>query len=216
MKSRVNLNPGDLQMKAALLLIVFALALPLTAFADGITLTNRFGSIAISNAGITLIGSQLTSFNGIKAAPGHSLGSVSFSTGVLTSGSIAAGGTFSSSGSTFNVTGSGKGVPHGAIFTGSFTGPVTWTLTSKIGANLTYTLSGTISGMLSTGRMVSGTTTQTIYSTSGQLSQGIGHIRAGSTTLPVPEPNTLVMLGTGLCVMAGLFRGKFSGLRTIL
>ena len=197
-------------MKAALLFIVLALALPLTAFADGIVLTNQLGSIAISNAGITSIGSQLTSFNGVKAAPGHSLGSVSFSTGVLTAGSIAAGGTFSSSGSTFNVTGSGKGVPHSAIFTGSFTGPITWTLTSKIGATLTYTLSGTISGMLYTGRMVSGTTTQTIYSTSDQMSKGIGHVRAGSTTLAVPEPNTLLMLGTGLGAMAGLFRYKFS------
>jgi hypothetical protein len=198
-------------MKAALLLIVLALALPLTAFADGIVLTNQLGSIAISNAGITSTGSQLTSFNGIKAPPGHSLGSVSFSTGALTSGSITAGGTFSSSGSTFNVTGNGKGVPHGAIFTGSFTGPITWTLTSKVGATLTYTLSGTISGMLYTGRMVSGTTTQTIYSTSGQLSQGIGHIRAGSTTLAVPEPNTLSMLGTGLVAMAGMFRRKLVG-----
>jgi hypothetical protein len=198
-------------MKAALLLVVLALASPLTAFADGIVITNQLGTIAISNAGITSIGSQLTSFNGIKALPGHSLGSVSFSTGALTSGSIAAGGTFSSSGSTFNVTGSGKGLPHGAIFTGSFTGPITWTLTSKVGATLTYTLSGTISGMLYTGRMVSGTTTQTIYSTSGQLSQGIGHIRAGGTTFTVAEPNTLSMLGAGLAAMAGMFRRKLVG-----
>jgi hypothetical protein len=112
----VNLKPGDLQMKAALILIVLALALPLTAFADGITITNRFGSIAISNAGITSTQSQLTSFNGIAAASGHSLGSVSFSTGALISGSISAGGTFSSVGSTFVVTGNAKGVPKGAIF----------------------------------------------------------------------------------------------------
>ncbi|MFZ3377628.1 MAG: PEP-CTERM sorting domain-containing protein, partial [Chthoniobacterales bacterium] len=88
-------------------------------------------------------------------------------------------------------------------------------LISKIGANLTYTLSGTISGMLYSGRMVTGTTSQTIYSTSGQLSQGIGHVKAGSTNLAVPEPNTLVMLGTGLGVVAGLFRHKFSASRTI-
>ena len=168
-------------MKAALVLIVLALALPVAAFADGIVLVNQFGSIAISNAGITLTGSQLTSFNGVVAPRGHSLGSVSFSTGALISGSNTAGGTFSSLGSTFDVTGNGKGVPHGAIFTDSFTGPITWALISKIGANLTYTLSGTISGMLYSGRMVTGTTSQTIYSTSGQLSQGIGHVKAGST-----------------------------------
>jgi hypothetical protein len=54
-------------MKAALFLIVLALALPLTAFADGIVLTNQNGSIAISMAGISSSGSQLMSFNGIVA-----------------------------------------------------------------------------------------------------------------------------------------------------
>jgi hypothetical protein len=197
-------------MKVALLLIVLALALPLTAFADGIVLTNQFGSIAISNAGITSTGSELMRFNGIVAASGHSLGSVSFSTGALTSGSISAGGTFSSAGSTFVVTGNGsQGIPKGAIFTGSFTGPIAWTLVSKGGASLTYTLSGTISGMLYTGRMVSGTIKETIFSTSQQLGQGIGHIRVGTTRLVTPEPNTLSMLGTGLIAIAGLFKRKF-------
>ena len=204
-------------MKAALILIALAVALPLTAFADGINLTNQFGSIAISNAGITSTQSQLRSFNGIVATKGQSLGSVSFSTGALISGSISAGGTFSSVGSTFVVTGNGnQGVPKGAIFTGAFTGPVTWTLVSKHGAGLTFTLSGTISGMLYTGRMASGTITETIYSSTQQLSHGIGHIRAGTTGLATPEPSTLSMLGTGLAVVAGLFKRKLSGLRTNL
>jgi PEP-CTERM motif len=205
-------------MKIALLLIVLTLATSLTAFTHKTTLTNQFGSLTISNADITSTGSQLRTVNGITPPPGQSLSSVSFSTGALTSGSVTAGGTFSSSGSTFDGTRSGKGVPHGAIFTGSFTGPVTWTLVSQggHGHNLTYTFSGAISGMLHAGRIVSGTTTQTIYSTSGQLSEGIGHIGAGGTTFAVPEPNTLVLLGTGLVAMARLFRRKSSGLRTIL
>jgi hypothetical protein len=103
--------------------------------------------IAISNAGITSTQSELMSFNGIVAAKGHSLGSVTFSTGALISGSISAGGTFSSVGLTLVVTGNGsQGVPKGAIFNGAFTGPITWMLVSKHGANVTYTLSGTISG----------------------------------------------------------------------
>src|SRR5258707_11695469 len=101
-------------MKAALFLIVLALALPLAAFADGIVLANQNGSIAISMAGISSIGSQLTGFNGIVAPPGHALGSVRFSTGALTSGSLATGGTFSSPRSSVFLIGSGNfGEPKG-------------------------------------------------------------------------------------------------------
>jgi PEP-CTERM motif len=204
---------GDSNMKAALLLIVLALALPLTAFADGIVLTNQGGNLAISNAGISSIGSQLRSFNGIVASAGRSLGSVRFSTGALTSGSLAAGGTFSSTGSSFVVIGNGSyGQPKGTIFSGSFVGPIIWTLTSAPGVkNLTFTLSGTIQGMLFNGRMVSGTTVQNIYSTNGQLAQGIGHIKVGSTPLAVPEPGTLSMFGVGLVALGGMFRRKLVG-----
>jgi len=200
-------------MKAALLLIVLALALPLTAFADGIVLTNQNGSISISTAGISSFGSQLKSFNGVVAPPGHSLGSVRFSTGALMSGSIAAGGTFSSTGSSFVVIGRGNyGQPKGTIFNGSFVGPIMWTLTSPPGAkNLTFTLSGTIQGMLYDGRMVSGTTVQNIYTINGQLAQGIGHIKVGSTPLAVPEPATLGMFGVGLVALGGMFRRKLIG-----
>ena len=200
-------------MKAALLLIVLALALPLTAFADGIVLTNQNGSISISTAGISSFGSQLKSFNGVVAPPGHSLGSVRFSTGALISGSIAAGGTFSSTGSSFVVIGKGNyGQPKGTIFNGSFVGPIMWTLTSPPGAkNLTFTLSGTIQGMLYDGRMVSGTTVQNIYTINGQLAQGIGHIKVGSTPLAVPEPATLGMFGVGLVALGGMFRRRLIG-----
>jgi PEP-CTERM motif len=204
---------GDSNMKAALILIVLALALPLTAFADGIVLTNQGGNIEISNAGISSIGSQLRSFNGIVAPPGHSIGSVRFSTGALTSGSLATGGTFSSTGSSFVVIGNGNyGQPKGTIFSGSFVGPIIWTLTSAPGIkNLTFTLSGTIQGMLYDGRMVSGTTVQNIYTTNGQLAQGIGHIKVGSTPLAVPEPGTLSMFGLGLVGLGGMFRRKLVG-----
>jgi hypothetical protein len=200
-------------MKAVLFLIVLTIALPLTAFADGIVLTNQGGNVAISNAGITSIGSQLRSFNGIVAPSGHAMGSVRFSTGALTSGSLAAGGTFSSTGSSFVVTGNGNyGQPKGTIFSGSFVGPIIWTLTSAPGVkNLTFTLSGTIQGMLYDGRTVSGTTVQNIYTVNGQLSQGIGHIKVGSTPLAIPEPGTLSMFGAGLIAAAGVFRRKLVG-----
>jgi len=79
----------------------------MAAWAD-IILTNQFGTIAVSNSGIVSKGSQLKSYDSIVAAPGHSLGSVSFTTGALNGGTLAGGGSFSSVGSTFNVIGKGN------------------------------------------------------------------------------------------------------------
>jgi hypothetical protein len=199
-------------MRRVLVLALLALALPIAAWADGIDLTNQFGSISITNSGIVSTGSQLETFNGITAPKGHSLGSVSFSTGALISGSIAGGGTFSSTGSTFVVIGKGNyGQPKGTIFSGSFVGPITWTLVSQVGQKLTFTLTGDIQGTLYDGRTVSGTTTQTFYTVPGQLAKGIGHISLGNTQLSVPEPGTLGLLGTGLLGIAGMFRRKLIG-----
>lgn len=198
-------------MRRVLVLALLALALPMAAWADGIDLVNLHGSISISNAGITSVGSQLHSFNGIVANPGHTLGSVSFSTGALLSGSILTGGTFSDAGSSFVVIGKGPQVPHkGTIFSGAFSGPVSWTLTTHVGQSLTYTLSGDIVGTLYNGHVVTGHTEQTIVSTNGQITQGIGHIRMGDThTGGAPEPGTLGLLGTGLLAIGGMLRRKF-------
>src|ERR1700675_2359058 len=139
-------------MRRVVVLALLALALPIAAWADNIDLTNQFGTISISNAGISSIGSQLKSYNGITATAGHSLGSVSFTTGALLTGSIAGGAS-----SSFIVTGKGNfGQPKGAIFTGSFVGPVTWTVVSHVGQTYTFQLSGTISGTLWDGRSATG------------------------------------------------------------
>jgi hypothetical protein len=197
-------------MRRVLVLALLALALPMAAWADGIDLVNKFGSISISASGISSIHSQLKQFNGVVASPGHSLGSVSFSTGALISGTIQTGGTFSDVGSSFVVIGKGNEVPHkGTIFSGAFVGPIAWTLVSQSGQNVVYTLSGEIQGTLWNGRFVTGTTTQTINSTNGQISLGIGHIRVGNTTILTPEPGTLGLLGTGLVAIAGMLRRKF-------
>ena len=197
-------------MRRSLVLALISLTLPMAAWANGIDLFNKFGTITISNAGILSKGSQLNQVNGLNT--GHSLGSISFGTGALLSGSIQAGGTFSSVGSFFNVV--GVGPAKGTIFSGAFVGPITWTLVSQSGPTLIFQLSGALSGMMSNGHMTTGTTTQLFKTTTAQLAKGIVHITSGDTHLTAaPEPGTLAMFGLGLLGIEGRAkRGLMAGI----
>lgn len=206
-------------MRRVVVLAVLALLLPMLAWASGINIVNRNGTILISNSGLQSIQSNLIQFNNKQAGSGHSLGRVDFATGALSSGTIWTGGTFSDVGSSFLVTGNGThGVPNGTIFSGAFVGPITWTLVSETGkgcpgapCKYAFQLTGNLSGQLYTGNTVTGSTTQNINAYYGQwLHDGKGHINLGNTHFVTPEPGTLGLLGIGLVGTAGVVRRKLS------
>ncbi len=198
-------------MRRIILLTLLALALPLAAFANsGVDFTNSGGTLAGTNSGLSLSGSVLIAVNGLNGGgliTGNNLGSVTFSTGALASGSLQMGGTFAAGGG-FTITGNGtNGIPNGTIFTGTFSGPVTWTLVTLANGTHNYTLTGAVSGTLGT-FSTNGVTVQLTINTGKGFFNGSTQISSGDTNIVVPEPGTLGLLGTGLVGIAGLLRRK--------
>jgi hypothetical protein len=199
-------------MKRIALLAFLALALPLAAFANSIDTTNSGGTLTGSSAGMTLTGSLLIAVNGLNGlglVTGNDLGSVRFSTGALTGGSLQMGGTFAAGGS-FRITGNGtSGIPNGIIFSGNFSGPATWTLVILANGTHNYTLTGVVAGTLGSSFHTNGVTVQLTINTGRGLFNGTTTISSGDTSVSVPEPGTLGLLGTGLVGIAGAMHRKF-------
>lgn len=199
-------------MKKLLLFAVLALALPTAVFASSnIDYTNSGGTLSGSNSGLTLSGSLLVAVNQLNGGgliTGTDLGSVSFQTGALTSGSLQMGGTFAAGG-WFTITGNGtNGVPNGTLFTGTFSGPVTWTLVTLANGTHNYTLTGGLSGTTASGYQTVGVTVQLTINTGKGFFNGSTVISSGDTNVVVPEPGSLTLLGTGLIGLAGVIRRK--------
>jgi hypothetical protein len=198
--------------KKLILLAVLALALPISAFAgSSIDFTNSGGMLTGSSSGLSLGGSTLIAVNGLNGGgliTGTNLGSLSFSTGALASGSLQMGGTFAAGGS-FNIMGNGSnGVPSGVIFSGSFSSPVTWTLVTLANGTHNYTLTGVLSGTTASGFQTNGVTVQLTINTGKGFFNGSTQISSGDTNIVVPEPGSLTLLGTGLVSLAGVVRRK--------
>ncbi len=206
-------------MKRLLWVALAAFALPMAAFANNsVDLTNSGGTLSGTSVGLSLSGSELIAVNGLNGLGliTGDLGSVTFSTGGLTSGSLEMGGTFAAGGS-FTITGNGSnGIPAGTLFSGKFDAPVTWTLITLANGTHNYTLSGTLSGATGTGMSAVGVTVQLTINTGKGFFNGSSIISSGDTNLAsssrtkgvVPESGSLSLLGTGLFGLATLVHRK--------
>ena len=194
------------------LVVLSCLLVPTFSFANsGTDFSNNGGTLSGTNAGLSLSGSTLIAVNGYNGGGliTGNLGSVGFSTGALTSGSLQMGATFADGG-TFTINSNGtSGLPNGVIFSGTFSGTVTWTLTTLANGTHNYTLTGVVTGTMS-GVDVNGVTVQLTINTGKGFYNGSTTISGGDTavTAAVPEPSTFALFGSGALAVAAFLRKK--------
>lgn len=195
----------------ALLLFCSLVLTSVASASNSVDYSNSGGTLSGTDAGLTLTGSTLIAVSGSGGIVTGDLGTVSFSTGALTSGSLAMGGTLAAGG-TFEIDGNGtNGIANGVLFSGVFSGPVSWTLTTLANGTHSYTLTGVVTGMTG-GSSVNAVTVQLTINTGKAFFEGSTLISGGDTTTSssVPEPSTLALFGSGTLSMLGMLRRKLS------
>ena len=195
---------------------VLIIGLSLAVAASSVDFGNTGGTVTAINGGtaISLTDSLLTVVSGGPCSSfcHGDLGSVTFTTGALITGSLATGGTFGAGGM-LTITGNGtNGVPSGTLFQGTFSSG-TWTVNPLPVGNDALSFTGTLKG---TGSF-SDIPAFTIHSSKivhGNPFAGVGAgsvaWASGNTTVGVvPEPGTLSLMGTGILgIAAGIRRRK--------
>lgn len=194
-----------------LVLSLICVAAPKSFATSHTEFSNGRGTLTGTDAGLTLSGSVLIGVSGFEklGLVAGNLGTVAFTTGALTVGSLQMGGSFAAGG-TFTITGDGKeGIPSGVLFTGSFTSPLTWSLTTLSNGTHNYMLSGVVTGMMG-GVEMSGVTVQLTVNTGRGFFDGSTRISGGDTSVStaVPEPSTLALFGVGALSFLGMVRLK--------
>src|SRR5438309_1743192 len=120
--------------KKILLMLAFALVLPMAAYADNVSFTTDGGMLWADSHGLKLSNATLVIVDGVTGA---NLGTVSFSTGLMNSpGSVLSGATFQGPGAV-SITDAGGT----ALFTGVFNQAPSWTIVHS-GATTLYTFTG--------------------------------------------------------------------------